>query len=305
MIFKYKNWKESWESHNSTITICVPAYNASSFITKTLDSIVHQKYTKFNCIISIDHSSDDTFEKVKPFLKDPRFKVFRQKKRLGWSGNTNFVFRQARSKYVCLVPHDDILDPKYISELLPIIIKNKSAAVVYSDIKSFSMEQDIVMSQDSISGNWKDRVVEFLNFHHAAIHYRGIVNRQLVGNLLYSNSNELKDFSEDTILGLQWVLKGDFIRHPEVLYYKRYLKSSYHHSWQNWSTSEKIRAWKLHIKRCLEILSQQPQYEEYEKDIKDALKNRLIQSNSDLWYRNELNKHPIELNISREELLDK
>ena len=58
------------QSHKCpTISVVCPTYNSSSFILRTLESVVTQTYWPFEVIVSDDGSVDDTVKTVREFLK--------------------------------------------------------------------------------------------------------------------------------------------------------------------------------------------------------------------------------------------
>ncbi len=294
-------WKRFFHGGGQKITVCIPAYNASDFVEETIESVLSQTYDEFLCIVSVDLSEDDTFDIVQPYRRDPRVRIFRQQKRLGWSGNVNFLFRISTSLYVCLVPHDDILDPRYLEMLLPEIERNDGTSVVFADLCTFGQGHDSTICQESIIGNVAQRVSNYLRFHYSAVLFRGIVNRKLVGRQIFCESNPFEDFSEDTIWGLRMVLKGDAVRIPKVLYRKRYLETSYHATWQRWSKEKKLQAWLYHCARCLEVVQNFPGIDIHDKRIKDALQSRILQRDAGLWHDDVLRESLSKYSFSQEE----
>lgn len=267
------------------LTICVPVFKGEEFVSKTLQSIVDQSFSNFRCIISLDYSNDNTIEVIRPFLNDKRISLFKQKARLGWVGNVNFLLKKARTRYVCIMPHDDIIYPTYIEKLMDVIEGNEKIAVAYSDIKLFGGQYNGILSQKSITGSKIERVTDYLENHYNAILFRGIVNREKVGSEIFLNSNKLKDFSEDTLWGLRMALHGDLVRCSEVLYRKQYLESSYHRSWQGWPLEKKIEAWIFHCKTCHETVIKDKTLNNYTDQINESVMKRLHQEKLDLWHR--------------------
>ena len=62
------------------ISIVVNCFNGEKFLSKTLQSIVSQKYKKFE-VIFIDNCSTDKSAKIFKNIKDKRFKYFKTKKK--------------------------------------------------------------------------------------------------------------------------------------------------------------------------------------------------------------------------------
>lgn len=55
--------------NDSKVSILIPLYNAEKYISETIDSVLNQKYTNWECIIVNDGSTDNSekivLEKIK------------------------------------------------------------------------------------------------------------------------------------------------------------------------------------------------------------------------------------------------
>ena len=62
-------------SKNPLVSIIIPTYNRAHLIKETLDSVLTQTYTNWECIIVDDGNSDNTEEVINSYIaKDQRFK---------------------------------------------------------------------------------------------------------------------------------------------------------------------------------------------------------------------------------------
>ncbi|MFV9484356.1 glycosyltransferase family 2 protein [Christiangramia sp. ASW11-125] len=99
---------------NSLISIIVPTYNRSSYLRETLESVLHQSYHNWECIVVDDGSDDNTHEVVKSF-KDDRIKYF-YKKHEERSIARNFGLSEAKGVYIQFLDSDDILSKDKIEK---------------------------------------------------------------------------------------------------------------------------------------------------------------------------------------------
>jgi glycosyltransferase involved in cell wall biosynthesis len=61
------------------IAVIIPIYNRALIFKSTIDSIIDQTYSNWECIIVDDHSTDSTFDDVKNCTKhDDRFRVLKR-----------------------------------------------------------------------------------------------------------------------------------------------------------------------------------------------------------------------------------
>lgn len=99
------------------ISIIIPTFNRADLISETLESIIAQTYTNWECIVIDDGSTDATnlilsnFEK-----KDNRIKYFRrpENKMKGPSSSRNYGFELCLGEFVQFFDSDDIMHPKHL-----------------------------------------------------------------------------------------------------------------------------------------------------------------------------------------------
>lgn len=109
--------------HNPKVSVIMPTYNGSEFITGAINSILSQTYKNFEFIIVDDGSTDNTSEIIKNF-KDERIKyIFQENKGPVYAYNTGF--RNSIGEYVFVQDHDDQSKNSRIELQLEYCIKNK------------------------------------------------------------------------------------------------------------------------------------------------------------------------------------
>lgn len=94
------------------VSILIPNYNKANYLKKTLDSILAQTYTLWECIIVDDHSTDHSWEIVEGYAKiDSRIKIFKRPNHLSKGGNAcrNYAFTNSIGDFVVFFDSDDLL----------------------------------------------------------------------------------------------------------------------------------------------------------------------------------------------------
>jgi glycosyltransferase involved in cell wall biosynthesis len=94
------------------VSILIPNYNKANYLKKTLDSIMAQTYSNWECIIVDDHSTDNSWEIVEGYAKiDSRIKIFKRPNHLSKGGNAcrNYAFTNSIGKFVVFFDSDDLL----------------------------------------------------------------------------------------------------------------------------------------------------------------------------------------------------
>ena len=212
------------------ISICVPVYNSSEFLEKCITSILNQSYKNFELIIQDDASTDNSFEIINTY-KDPRIKIMKNEKNIGWVNNCNSLISQTIYDYYCIICSDDYIPINYIEELYNTIIKDELIINCYPYIISFG-NHTIPTRQKSINDdNISLRIEDFITNHHNAVSFRGLVKKSSKLNLLYLEQLNNNMWS-DSLQILQHVIEGKLIE-VNIEYYKRYHENNTHTKWKS------------------------------------------------------------------------
>ncbi|WP_136480570.1 glycosyltransferase family 2 protein [Cognatitamlana onchidii] len=119
------------------ISIIIPTYNRAHLIGETLDSILAQTHSNWECIVIDDGSNDNTVEVLNGYRKkDARFKYYhRPKNRLpGGNAARNYGFEKSIGEYIKWFDSDDLMVPTILEQQLEgLIIKNKGISVCLFD----------------------------------------------------------------------------------------------------------------------------------------------------------------------------
>lgn len=107
-------------SGNPLVSICIPSYNCSEFITESIKSVFNQSYENIELIITEDGSTDNSIEVINAALaQKPEnfpviFKILPQN--TGITENYNLLLTLAKGKYVKILPGDDYIFPDCIAK---------------------------------------------------------------------------------------------------------------------------------------------------------------------------------------------
>jgi glycosyltransferase involved in cell wall biosynthesis len=120
------------------VTICIPAWQAESFIDRTLGCARAQTHAAVRVRVSIDAGEDRTEEICREHARqDARVEIIAQPQRLGWSRNANFLLDRVDTEYFFLYFHDDLIVPEYTARLLDTLAARPDAASVHCDMGHF------------------------------------------------------------------------------------------------------------------------------------------------------------------------
>ena len=143
------------------VSIIIPAYNAEKYLTKALESVLWQHYSKWEAIVINDGSIDETGVLADSFAKkDSRIKVVHQANK-GCSAAKNVGLKLAKGQYIQYLDADDILSSDKIMEQLIILDKNPNSIAV---CKTHIFERDINHISGEIDTNLINKNVNGLKF---------------------------------------------------------------------------------------------------------------------------------------------
>lgn len=112
------------------ISIIVPVYNVEAYLSRCLDSIVHQTYKNLEIILVNDGSKDSSLEICNKYAhEDSRITVI-NKENGGQSSARNMGLDIATGNYIGFVDSDDWIEPKMYENLLSVLLDNKADVAV-------------------------------------------------------------------------------------------------------------------------------------------------------------------------------
>ena len=100
------------------VSIIIPVYNAESWISRCLDSVLAQSYPLIEVIAVCDGASDRSEAILRSYLeKDTRLKLICQTNQ-GVSAARNRGLSEAGGDWICFVDADDYVHPDYVKTML-------------------------------------------------------------------------------------------------------------------------------------------------------------------------------------------
>jgi glycosyltransferase involved in cell wall biosynthesis len=113
------------------VSVVIPAWNAGTFIGRTLDSVKDQTFTDYEVIVTDDGSSDDTKDVVDAWLSRNNIagRCIRQEN-TGVAGARNTAMRAARGRLIALLDSDDLWYPDKLARVIPEFDKHQEILLV-------------------------------------------------------------------------------------------------------------------------------------------------------------------------------
>ncbi|MFV0419940.1 MAG: glycosyltransferase family 2 protein [Dysgonomonas sp.] len=121
----------------SYISIIVPCYNQAVYLPETLQSVLDQSYTDWECIIVDDGSPDNTEEVAAEWMgKDDRFKYLKAENG-GVAKARNNGIELARGEWILPLDSDDIIAKDYLKKAVEVMNNRLDVGIIYCKVNFF------------------------------------------------------------------------------------------------------------------------------------------------------------------------
>lgn len=219
------------------VVALVPAWSAEAFIAGTLDALEAQTHPNLEILISDDASPDETAAICERYAaRDGRFRIIRQAANLGWTGNVNFLLREAQGDYLFFAFHDDLPAPDYVEKCVARLEANPAAIIAFSDIalvqRDGSTEEHAYERLDGVSSRLERARRVAGRRGHWWIPNRGVFRAPAAAAIGGLRRHMAGEFSADLPWLLYMSLLGEFVRIPEILVTKIYQEQSLSRQWK-------------------------------------------------------------------------
>ncbi|MBS1781998.1 MAG: glycosyltransferase family 2 protein [Bacteroidetes bacterium] len=140
-----------------TVSIIMCAYNVSEFIDRAIQSILTQTYQQWELIICDDASTDDTVNKIKPYLSDKRIHLHVQPQNIGYLKNKNHAFTLYSGDLLTQLDADDTCPPERLEKQVDVFLKHPEIKICGSNfqqidlndcpLESVAYKEDLIISK--------------------------------------------------------------------------------------------------------------------------------------------------------------
>ncbi len=150
-----------------TVSVVMPAYNASRFIVEAVRSVLDQGYPDWELIIVDDCSTDETFALAQQLAsQDGRIRVFQNAANLGPGPTRNTALAAARGRFIAFLDSDDVWHPEKLGKQLD-FMRETGAFLTYTAYRK--------IDENGKAGN---EVI----FDAASVEYAKLITRCVIQN---------------------------------------------------------------------------------------------------------------------------
>jgi len=192
---------------NPLISICIPAYKNTEFLRRSLDSIIRQRLTDFEIIVSDDSPDDAVGRLCEEYSLQTNLRYYRNRVPLGTPENWNEAVRRARGEWIKLMHDDDwFAGEESLEEYVKTIQAHPEAGFIFSAYRDVFLDEGD--QREMYLPRWRYKA--FLR-NHSVLIARNIIGAPSV--VLYKRLPAI-EFDPK----VKWVVDIDF--------YIRYLRTS-------------------------------------------------------------------------------
>lgn len=109
------------------VSVIIPTYNSSKYISETLNSVLRQDFSDFEVVVVDDASTDDTCRIVSQ-INDPRIKLLPQSQNGGAGVSRNIGVEAAQGRYIAFLDSDDLWFDGKLSRQIKFMQENQIAS---------------------------------------------------------------------------------------------------------------------------------------------------------------------------------
>ncbi|WP_165026670.1 glycosyltransferase family 2 protein [Dysgonomonas sp. ZJ279] len=202
------------------ISIVMPTYNASEYISVSIDSILEQIYEDFELIIIDDGSTDNTIAIISTF-RDDRICLIRNDH--DFIGSLNLGMTRARGKYIVRMDSDDIMLPNRLQIQYNFMEINPSIDVSGTWMKTFGQREKEMRNAVNHNALQLQSILFTPIYHPTAIFRKEVIYNFPKVNGNYQIYNKEYIYAEDYKLWTVLLIKGSkFANIPQILLHFRH-----------------------------------------------------------------------------------
>ena len=131
----------------SLISVIIPCFNYGKLLAESLDSLLAQTYSNWECLIIDDGSTDNSRAVAEEYqARDARFRYTYQPN-AGMSAARNAGLQVARGEYIQLLDADDLLVAGKFQRQVHFLDAHPDVDIVYGSVRYFRHEAPTVLSR--------------------------------------------------------------------------------------------------------------------------------------------------------------
>tara|TARA_R110000765_G_C18962354_1_gene609546 strand:- start:3936 stop:4847 length:912 start_codon:yes stop_codon:yes gene_type:complete len=158
------------------VSVVMPIFNAQNYISKALESILHQTYQNLEIIVINDGSTDSSREILESF-NDPRIKLISRENR-GLIATLNEGIALSSGMYIARMDADDICYPARIERQVEYLESHKDIGVLFTGLEYIDAKGSVIKT--NVTSKFREVFPVQLLFGCPVCHPTAIFNLRLL-----------------------------------------------------------------------------------------------------------------------------
>lgn len=139
---------------SSKVSVIIPTYNRSDYVFDAIQSVVYQKYEPIEILVIDDGSTDDTKEKLAPFIEKGAIRYIYQENQ-GRSEARNQGISLATGDYLAFLDSDDLFEPDKLAKQVEFFTQHPEVGLVHGGYVKFdALNNDLGYRDPSWFSGW-------------------------------------------------------------------------------------------------------------------------------------------------------
>jgi glycosyltransferase involved in cell wall biosynthesis len=181
------------------VTIIIPTFNRAQLLSATLDSVIAQTYTNWECIVVDDGSTDATPAVVSSYIqKDTRFNYYKRPVDQPKGANTcrNYGFEKSKGEFINWFDDDDILLPDFIESKVCLFSEEVQMVICSGYLVNEHLKEPLILNMFNSSNIFRDYLVWRLKILTPSILFRKtFLEKQRLFSTIIKRGQETELFS--------------------------------------------------------------------------------------------------------------
>ncbi len=125
------------------VSVLMPAYNAMPLVQASVMSLINQTYSRWECIVVDDGSTDGTSEYLDS-LQDSRFVIHHFRKNKGRPAARQKTLEMAKGDYIAMLDAGDLYHPMKLEKQVKLIMSDKNLSLIATAMCSFGTKVEYI-----------------------------------------------------------------------------------------------------------------------------------------------------------------
>ena len=203
--------------HQPLVSVIIPVFNQAKYLPEALDSVLHQTYENWECIIVNDGSTDESEKVALSYCqKDSRIRYY-YKNNSGVCDTRNYAVIRSKGSIILPLDADDIIERTYLEKGVAVLDSDKAVDVVYGRAQFFgALKGEIILK----AFDYRTLLLE--NVFYSTVLFRRSEFERVGGYNL-----NMKNGWEDWELMISMLNeKSNVVKLPDICFYYRILPNS-------------------------------------------------------------------------------